>query len=71
MDIKTLKLQLINRLMETDDPAILETISRILALAGQQQAGSPPESSGRESSTLSSEAKDLQQSIDDIFGEKG
>lgn len=62
MDLKTLKLQIINRIIETKDPALLQTIAKVLDL--QQEAGFPPD----ELPQRDNAAQDLQRSIDEVFG---
>ncbi len=64
MDVKTLKLEIINRILETEDLKLLQTIGRMLDLQGF--SGFPPPVSG--SRNLSEAAKDLQHSINEIFG---
>lgn len=80
-DMKSLKLRLVQQIMATNDPEVLETIRQIL----ETEEMSPPTSSpelpktdplahalglGRTENNLDSDADDLQQSIDDIFNPK-
>lgn len=80
-DMKSLKLRLVQQIMATNDPEVLETIRQILEV----EEVSPPTSSpelpktdplahalglGRTENTLNSDTDDLQQSIDDIFNPK-
>lgn len=64
MDLKNLKLQIINRIIETKDPALLQTIAKVLDL--QHQTGFPPDDLPQRD--LSNAAQDLQRSIDEVFG---
>jgi len=64
MDLKTLKLQIINRIIETNDPTLLHTVAKILDL--QSQTGFPPEDAPQQN--VSEAAQELQRSIDEVFG---
>lgn len=64
MDLRTLKLQIINRIIETHDAALLQTVAKILDL--QTQTGFPPEDSPPQN--MSEATRELQRSIDEIFG---
>ncbi|NET34116.1 MAG: hypothetical protein F6K19_19185 [Cyanothece sp. SIO1E1] len=82
--MKSLKLRLVQQIMATNDPEVLETIRQILEV---ENLSPPPPSSSpelpktdplahalglrRTESSLDSDADDLQQSIDDIFNPKG
>ncbi|MBX2873441.1 MAG: hypothetical protein KTR30_15115 [Saprospiraceae bacterium] len=82
--MKKLKLSLVQKIMATNDPEVLETIRQILEVG--QESSSPTSAElpqtdpvahalglGRSESNLDlgSDADDLQQSIDDIFNPKG
>lgn len=76
MDLKKIKLQLINQLMQTDDIELLQTIQQILSLNSsnpnsEQQIISPnyPFKSPHVPSknNLDEAAQELQDSIDEVF----
>lgn len=79
--MKSLKLSLVQKIMATNDPEILETIRQILEVEHTSSSSSPefPQTDpiaqafglGRSESDLDADAGDLQQSIDDIFNPKG
>lgn len=80
--MKSLKLRLVQQIMATNDPELLETIRQILAVEKASPSTSSPElpktdplaqalGLGRPEKSLDADADDLQQSIDDIFNPTG
>ncbi len=80
--MKSLKLRLVQQIMATNDPEVLETIRQILEVEDTSPPSSSPElpktdplahalGLGRTENSLDSDANDLQQSIDDIFTPMG
>ncbi len=80
--MKSLKLSLVQKIMATTDPEVLETIRQILEVEETSPPSISPElpktdplahalGLGRTENSLDSDADDLQQSIDDIFNPKG
>ncbi|HKK77490.1 MAG TPA: hypothetical protein VJ953_20590 [Saprospiraceae bacterium] len=70
MDLKQVKLDLIKAISRCDDPALLSTVAEILDLDQSEMVERPsPQSQDAPPWDLpdSSEADELQQSIDDIF----
>jgi hypothetical protein len=67
MDLQTLKLQLINRILETNDRKVLVTLQRILEMppAAPPDTGTP--SLPTEQGTTDASTQDLQNDIDEIF----
>lgn len=71
MNLKAKKLSIISRILQTDDPEVLDTVDRLLALTDNSGAG--PGNLDALSFTSSfpvnsdPEVQDLQQSIDAIF----
>lgn len=81
--MKSLKLKLVQQIMATNDPEVLETIRQILAAS---ESSAPTDNSvelpprdplaqalglGRTESDPDLDTQDLQQSIDDIFNPTG
>ena len=73
MDLKTIKLQIINQIMQTDDLELLQTIRQILSLNSSQgtiqgQPYIPFENPALpKQEKLDEGAQELQDSIDEIF----
>lgn len=76
MDLKKIKLQLINQLMQTDDIALLQIIQQILSLNSSNpnieqeiMSGHKPFENPNISSknNLDEAAQELQDSIDEVF----
>lgn len=82
VEMKSLKLSLVQKIMATNDPEVLETIRQILEVAEPAPSTSSSElpktdpvahALGLQGSetNLDADSNDLQQSIDDIFNPKG
>lgn len=76
MDLKKIKLQLINQLMQTDDIELLQTIQQILSLNSsnpnpEQQIMSPNDPFEKphipSKNNLDEAAQEVQDSIDEVF----
>jgi len=73
MELKALKLLVINQILETQDPAVLQTVANLLsASAGSGLNVEPfiPGEMGNENYTIpfsEENTRDLQQSIDEFF----
>lgn len=69
MDIDTLKLRLIRRILQIEDPEVLRNLVRLLEGADRQRkAGQPIEGFPPPSSTpLDEDAREIQDSIDETF----
>jgi len=73
MELKALKLLVINQILETQDPAVLQTVANLLsASAGSGLNAAPfiPGEMGNENYTVpfsEETTRDLQQSIDELF----
>ena len=73
MELKALKLLVINQILETQDPAVLQTVANLLsASAGSGLNAEPfiPGEMGNENYTVpfsDETTRDLQQSIDEFF----
>lgn len=61
MELRQLKIQLLNRLLACDDPELLSAIARILELdhSTHHRTASDP--------SLEGEARDIQESLDKLF----
>ncbi|MCO6491522.1 MAG: hypothetical protein J5I98_24110 [Phaeodactylibacter sp.] len=71
MDLKTLKLQLIQRILQTQDAGLLQTALKVLELGGRPSDAPPPREEppvlpqGRP--PQDEEVKQLQRDIDELF----
>jgi hypothetical protein len=63
MDLKSFKLRLVRAILQCEDPELLEAVQQILNLDRSPPAISPGD--------LPDDARELQQSLDELFGDPG
>lgn len=73
MDLRTLKLQLIRRILQTDDAQLLQTAAQLLEMDREEapdtlsSPGSTPFPPPAGDTPLDEDARELQDSIDEVF----
>ncbi len=73
MDLRTLKLQLIQRILQTDDAQLLQTAAQLLEIDREDapdtlsSPGSTPFPPPTSDTPLDEDARELQDSIDEVF----
>lgn len=74
MDIRQLKLELINRISRCEDEAVLRAVANVLSIGEGRGMEAPPpgalpfHASTEGTTPLSGDAADLQQDMDEVFG---
>lgn len=64
MDLKTFKLKLVQEILRCEDPEVLRAVQQVLLLDRKRGETGPP------SAPLTGDARELQQSLDDLFSGK-